>query len=174
MKNLHNETDIQLNTIQKQLTIKQEKFVLKYFECGNATEAYKYAYSTKKMKDKTIIECASRLLSDRNITTRLEELRAKAEAESQFTVAKLIDIHAEIINIGLGKQEAKRTVIEGTGKGYTQAVEVETKNVDLASAKASAVEIAKLLGFYEKDNGQKGGIDLGAIAKEVFESQRGN
>ena len=43
MQDLHKESYSVLNGSVQQLTIKQEKFVLKYFECGNASEAYRHA-----------------------------------------------------------------------------------------------------------------------------------
>ena len=69
------------------LTQKQEKFVLKYFECGNATEAYRYAYPrSKSWKDKSVAEKASYELNNNvKIMSRLQELRDKEEQKSQTT-----------------------------------------------------------------------------------------
>lgn len=44
----------------KQLTEKQKAFADKYIETGNATEAYKSAYSTGKMSDQVIYNEASK------------------------------------------------------------------------------------------------------------------
>ena len=44
------------------LTIKQKKFANEFIEIGNATEAYKSAYSTKRMSDETISTEAKRTL----------------------------------------------------------------------------------------------------------------
>ena len=53
------------------LTIKQEKFVLKYLECGNASEAYRFAYNCSKMSDNAIWNAASILMDDPKVTQRI-------------------------------------------------------------------------------------------------------
>ena len=69
--------------MNKNLTIKQEKFVLKYFECGNASEAYRFAYSAKKMKPETIKRNAHNLLNSNNFTTTLINQRLSELREAQ-------------------------------------------------------------------------------------------
>ncbi|WFE85066.1 terminase small subunit [Parabacteroides chongii] len=44
------------------LTIKQENFCNYYLECGNASEAYRRAYSCSKMKDESVNSRAYELL----------------------------------------------------------------------------------------------------------------
>lgn len=46
----------------QKLTIKQKKFADEYIKTGNATEAYKKAYSTKKMSYEAISSEAKRTL----------------------------------------------------------------------------------------------------------------
>jgi len=141
--------------MSQELTIKQEKFVLKYFECGNASEAYRYAYSTKNQKEKTINENASRLANDSKILARLKELQAKAEEESKWSVEKIIKAHTRIFEIGIGDVSSSHIVTEGAGEGISNTLEVEMRDTNLASAKGALVEIGKILGYYEKDNNQK-------------------
>jgi phage terminase small subunit len=150
------------------LTIKQEKFILKYFECGNATEAYKHAYNTSKMKDKTINEQASKLLADDKITTRLKELKDNAQKESEWNVQRLIKSHADIFEAGMGKLATNHLVTNGIGDGMSETINMEMFDTNLASAKGALIEIGKLIGAYEKDNKQKTGeLDLLAILKSV-------
>lgn len=59
------------------LTPKQERFALHYFEHGDASKAYRHAYSTERMKPKTVNRCAHDLLKNPKIAARLEELTAK-------------------------------------------------------------------------------------------------
>ena len=68
------------------LTIKQEAFCLAYIETGNASEAYRSAYSAKGMSLKTINEAASRLASNSKVIARLQELRAPAVEKAQITL----------------------------------------------------------------------------------------
>ncbi len=67
------------------LTPKQEKFCNKYLECGNASEAFRFAYNCSKMKDSTINERSSRLLDEYKISTRVAELQAEQKAKSDIT-----------------------------------------------------------------------------------------
>jgi len=156
----------------KNLTVKQEKFILKYFECGNASEAYRYAYSASKMKDETINNKAYQLINKDEIRARLKELQAKAEEESKWSVEKIIKAHTRIFEIGIGDVESSHLVSEGAGYGITNTIEVEMRDTNLASAKGALVEIGKILGYYEKDNKQKAGeISLADFAEDFYNRQ---
>lgn len=155
------------------LTQKQEKFALRYFECGNASEAYRHAYSTGKMSENAIAVEAHRVLKSPNVSLRIKELKAEAEKESKWNVQKLIEKHTKMFEIASGEKEAPRIVVEGTGKGYTEAREYNMRQVDLASARGHLIEIGKLIGAYDKDNSQKAGIDLGALVERVYRENGG-
>ncbi len=58
------------------LTPKQESFCMAYLETGNASEAYRQAYSAEKMTPKTVNETASKLLASPKVSARVEELKA--------------------------------------------------------------------------------------------------
>ncbi|MBT12083.1 MAG: hypothetical protein CMI02_08610 [Oceanospirillaceae bacterium] len=68
------------------LTQKQEMFAKEYVKLDDASAAYRIAYNTSKMTDKSVNECASRLLSDLKIASRVKELqKITAEiAEKEF------------------------------------------------------------------------------------------
>ena len=74
----------------KQLTQKQINFCHKYIECGNASEAYRFAYNAENMKQESIAVNASKLLSDANVSLMVQNLRAKAQEEAVLTVQDLI------------------------------------------------------------------------------------
>lgn len=57
------------------LTPKQESFCIEYAKTGNATEAYRRAYSVKS--DGTARANASRLLANSSVKARLAELQAE-------------------------------------------------------------------------------------------------
>lgn len=136
--------------MKTELTVKQEKFVLKYFECGNGAEAYRYAYSTKSKSDKTIGKEVKLLLNNPLITPRLEELRAKAEEDSQWTVKELIKAYTRIFEIGIGDVSSSHIVSEGAGEGISNILEVDMRDTNLAGASKALVEIGKLLGYYKE------------------------
>ena len=57
------------------LSVKQENFCNYYIECGNASEAYRRAYSCSNMKDESINVKAVELLNNGKITVRVKELQ---------------------------------------------------------------------------------------------------
>ncbi len=151
------------------MTIKQEKFTLKYFECGNASEAYKHAYDAEKMKDEVIAIKAHELLKNGKIRVMLDELRAKAKEATEWNVQKLISSHAEIFEIAMGRVASPHIVTEGAGLGISETLEVEMRDTSLMGATKALVEIGKLIGAYEKDNKQKAGeLSLKDFAKEFY------
>lgn len=69
------------------LTQKQETFALAYVETGNASEAYRSAYSVKaNTKPETVWTNASQLLTDTKVTQKVLELQAKAAERTLVTV----------------------------------------------------------------------------------------
>ena len=76
------------------LTAKQEAFCLAYIETNNASESYRQAYRSSKMKPESVNESASRLMADVKITARLEQLRAPVRDRAQIT----LESHLERLN----------------------------------------------------------------------------
>lgn len=73
------------------LTIKQETFCNYYIETGNASEAYRRAFCCAKMKDKTINECASKLLVNPKIATRVQELQKELKDKSDLSKERILE-----------------------------------------------------------------------------------
>lgn len=67
------------------LTPKQEKFCNYYIECGNASEAYRRAYSCGNMKDETVNRMSFDLVNNRKIATRIKELQDEMKKKSDIT-----------------------------------------------------------------------------------------
>ena len=67
---------------RKNLTLKQEAFILGYYETGNACEAYRRAYDASNMSLASIDKEARRLLKDPRITPRLQALAERREAKA--------------------------------------------------------------------------------------------
>ena len=70
------------------LTVKQEIFVQRLLEGNTQAEAYRFAYNFENMKDKTIIEKASKLMAQSNIRARYEELKNELKQKMFYTVEK--------------------------------------------------------------------------------------
>jgi len=77
--------------MSKKLTIKQEKFVNVYFETGNASHAYRQAYSCKNMKDTTVNVKASELLKNGNVSVRVKELQRDLKKTSDIKKEAILD-----------------------------------------------------------------------------------
>ena len=126
----------------KGLTIRQEKFAQKYVECGNASEAYRYAYpSSAKWKDKTIWEASSRLVNDSKVSARIEELKEASRQASQITREEILKLCADVIRGALITDNAqmRKEVIGGTSKNTTTQTNI---------SKTWAVErLCKMCGF---------------------------
>ena len=80
------------------LTAKQELFVNKIIEGMSQADAYRAAYSTKKMNDKTIHEAASRLASDSKVAARLAELRGQLTSAAIMTAQQRLEYLTRIVN----------------------------------------------------------------------------
>lgn len=91
------------------LTVNQEKFCLKFAECGNGREAYKYAYPNVK-SDAVADANASRLLSNAKVKARLQELAKKIEEES---IADIKEMQQKLTQIIRGEQTEQILLKDG-------------------------------------------------------------
>lgn len=80
----------------KGLTIKQEKFCNKYLECGNASEAYRYAYDCSKMSDNAVWNSASLLLDNPKVTQRIAYLKDHLAEAAGISALQVIREHQKI------------------------------------------------------------------------------
>lgn len=78
------------------LTIKQENFCNYYVECGNASEAYRRAFSCDGMKAETVNRKAVELMNHGKITARVKELQDEQKEQSDLTKDRIL---AELSNI---------------------------------------------------------------------------
>ena len=158
------------------LTLKQENFCLAYIETGNATEAYRRAYNTERMKPETANRNAKLMLDDNKIATRLAEFRKPVIEKTKLTLERVIienmnvaffdirtilDEQGNLLPISEWPAAAGAAIssieileqYEGSGKerqfvGYL-------KKVKLVEKGAALDRLMKHLGAYEKDNKQK-------------------
>lgn len=158
------------------LTGKQEAFCVKYVECGDASKAYRFAYSCKNMKAATINRCAKEVLDNPKIAARIKKLQ-KATA-SKLLISKnsvlreyarlgfsdirdlfddeglLLNIHKLETNIARAISSIK-VVTKSKGEGeveYVSEIKLWPKNPALEA-------LAKNLGLFDKDSGDDIEID---------------
>lgn len=121
------------------LTAKQEKFVNCIIEGMSQADAYRSAYNTSRMTDKTIHESASKLMADPKISARVAELREKMASKSIMTAQQRMEWLTELINNELAGTTDRLRAIDIMNKmqgEYVQKVEANvqqevTINVEL-------------------------------------------
>lgn len=74
------------------LSVKQENFCNYYIECGNASEAYRRAYSCSNMKDESINVKAVELLNNGKIKVRVKELQEELKKKSDITKEEVLNM----------------------------------------------------------------------------------
>lgn len=97
------------------LTAKQEQFVKNIIDGMSQADAYRNAYDTSRMADKTIHEKASRLMADGKVKARLKELRDQMVAPTIMTAKERLEYLTRVIQ---GK-ETETKVEWDDGKAVT-------------------------------------------------------
>ena len=77
------------------ITPKQEKFAQIYVETGNASEAYRQAYSSKA-KPETVYVKASELLSSGKVSVRVRELQDEMEEKALWRRINSLKVLSDI------------------------------------------------------------------------------
>jgi len=154
------------------LTPKQERFCLAYVETGNASEAYRRAYSTGNMKALTVNDGAAKLLKNPRIAHRIQELQQQAQERTEVTIDHIIK---ELATVGFfdirniyhndGTLKHPKQLDAETAKGIQEITikriitengeTVETVKYKLHNKLQALDMLMKHLGGYEKDNRQK-------------------
>lgn len=79
------------------LTAKQEQFVKGIIDGMSQADAYRSAYDTSRMADKTVHEKASRLMSDGKVRARVQELRGQMMTPSIMSAQDRLEWLTELI-----------------------------------------------------------------------------
>jgi phage terminase small subunit len=114
------------------LTAKQEQFAQNIIKGMTQADAYRSAYNTNRMADKTIHENASRLANDSKVKARISELRGQIAAENIMTAQKRLEWLTELVMSNAeaytgDKLKAIDIMNKMTGE-YVQRVEAEVTN----------------------------------------------
>lgn len=113
------------------LTAKQEKFVQGIIEGKSQAEAYRSAYSTKNMADKTIWEAASKLMQDYKVATRVTELRNQMMKASIMSAQERMEWLTNLVKNEEEGTSDKLKAIDIMNKmqgEYVQKVEADVKS----------------------------------------------
>ena len=117
------------------LSVKQEKFCLEYAKLGNARQAYINA-GYECTNENTIDACASRLLSNAKVKTRLAELTEETKNNAIADIQEMQEVLTEIIR----QVREEEVIINEIVKGNTTTKKMKKK----ASIKEVISAIEKL------------------------------
>lgn len=98
------------------LTANQEKFVQGIIEGMSQADAYRNAYPKQRSSDKTIHECASRLMNNSKIIARLEELRKELIKPTIMSAQERLEFLTKVINGEKG--EIVTEIVDGKPKEF--------------------------------------------------------
>ena len=142
------------------LTLKQEKFCREFILTGNQSEAYRRAYRADSMLSKTVHECASRLMKNRKVAARVQELQKEAQQEyrqSRDDLLRELDKNREMALMNVGNVGTMNAATMGKARllGYLDSpsgaqVITETNRKPRKSDKEIATSIVNLLGPIEE------------------------
>ena len=119
------------------LTAKQEAFCLAYIETNNASEAYRRAYDSSKMKPESVNESASRLLADVKITARVAELREPIMQRHNVTVDSLVVELEEARQAALSAETPQSSAAVAATMGKAKLCGLDKQVIDLMSSDGS-------------------------------------
>lgn len=116
------------------LTIKQEAFCQAYIENkGNASEAYRTAYATGKMKAETIHVKASELLNDGKVTVRISELQQEHRNKHDITVSGLLEELEEARQSALTAETPQSSAAVAATMGKARITGLDKVVIDLTA-----------------------------------------
>ena len=161
------------------LTIKQENFCNFYVESGNASDAYRRAYSCDKLTSKSINELASSLLTNVKVASRVSELKAILQSKSDITKERILKELSAIVFADI------RDYVEFDGefpkfKSFSELTDSQAKAIESIKQTANGIElklhgknwsiekVCKMLGFDAPTKQEITG-DLGLLIKIVDE-----
>src|SRR5688572_28066046 len=156
---------------EPKLTPKQEKFCQTYIETGNASEAYRKAYSAANMKDKQVWEESCKLLKTPKVSQRVELLREGIQKRHEITVDRVIrelaligfsnmldyvqpqDDGTAYVDLSKLTRDQAAAISEVTVESYTEGGGEEAKPVKrvkfkLSDKRAALVDLGKHLGMF--------------------------
>ena len=124
------------------LTPKQEKFCQVYIETGNASEAYRQAYNTEKMKPESVNSKGYQLLQQVQITARLDELRAEHKTRHEITVDTLVAELEEARKLAFETDKAAAAVSATMGKATLLGLVLDKQETAITQAPTIVVELS--------------------------------
>lgn len=119
------------------LTAKQEMFCLAYIETNNASEAYRRAYDSSKMKPESVNRKAAELMYNGKIRARLAELREPIMQRHNVTVDSLVLELEEARQAALSAETPQSSAAVAATMGKAKLCGLDKQVIDLMSSDGS-------------------------------------
>lgn len=134
-------------TDPNELTIQEETFVSELVKGETQRQAYLKAFPhSENWKRKSIDEEACKLLKITKVSTRRSELKKKLiEASEKKTIADAREVLELYTSIARGEIEEEVVIVEGIGKGFSEARKVK-KEAQLKDRLKAIERLEKILG----------------------------
>ena len=132
------------------LTPKQEKFAQLYVELGNASEAYRQSYNASKMKNETIAVAASNLLTNHNVTIRVQEIREELSKAAQIGLKELLAELEEARQAALTCDTPQSSAAVAASMGKAKLLGLDKQIIDHKSSDGSMTPKSFTLEDYAK------------------------
>ncbi|MFO1324175.1 MAG: terminase small subunit [Burkholderiales bacterium] len=168
--------------------MRQSAFLAAYIELGNASAAYRRAYTANGMKPTTVNRKAKELLDNGKIRARLAETRSQAASTVQVNLERILFENARIAFADIrriltpdGNVKPPAEWDDDIALAVASYELVPTKfgtsvKVKMADKGGALDRLGRHFGMYEKDNRQKAGAldDLPRdVAKLILDRLRG-
>ena len=121
------------------LTPKQEAFCHKYVECGNASEAYRFAYDAEGTSLPAIHVAASRLLSSAKVALRVSQLEERSLAHVDVTALDIARTAWQIASNGDIQPSARVSALALLAKRHPEFSDKHEVQGNIAIQAMSAV-----------------------------------
>lgn len=128
------------------LTPKQESFCLAYLETGNASEAYRRAYSAEKMKPETVNRAAKEMIDLPKIAARLQELRKPAVKAAQITLEQHLKDLQRLRDLAESSEKYGPAIQAEMARGKASGLYTEKIELNVMDALAERLARAKARG----------------------------
>jgi hypothetical protein len=140
-----------------ELSPKQTRFAELYASGSSGADAYRQSYDAAKSNQATQRKRAAELLKHPGVKAYIATLREKAREGVAVDFAYLVTALRENIEISLVRQAIKiKQAQRDKQSGALSVRELEISARDAGAVSRSADVLARMLGYYEKDNAQKG------------------
>ena len=125
------------------LTEKQERFCIAYIETGNASEAYRRAFSCERSKPETVNRTAKELIDRPKIAARIAEVRAPAVKSAQVTLEQHLNDLKRLRDLAETSEKYGPAIAAEIARGKASGLYVDNVNLNVTDALAERLARAK-------------------------------